>query len=132
MRQREMGRRAALAVLVIGVGAVVVGLPVRAAEKKRVLVGSHTAGVRHEWRPVGGQTIQARGERTGQWEAGCARTAGEVRAGVTAENPRRYDLLFFNNTTGELPIPDEGKKAFMDWLRGGKGFVGVRAATDTF
>jgi type 1 glutamine amidotransferase len=127
-----MGRRAALLALAVGVGAVAIGLPVRAAEKKRVLVVSHTAGFRHDSIPLGDETVKMLGERTGQWEVEYARTADEVRTAFTPENLRRYDLLFFNNTTGELPIPDEGKKAFMDWLRGGKGFVGVHAATDTF
>jgi type 1 glutamine amidotransferase len=38
----------------------------------------------------------------------------------------------FANTTGELPISDAGKEAFMAWLRGGKAFVGMHSATDTF
>ena len=35
-------------------------------------------------------------------------------------------------TTGELPMSDEQKSAFMAWIRSGRGFVGIHSATDTF
>ena len=35
-------------------------------------------------------------------------------------------------TTGELPISEEGKKALLDFIKRGKGFVGIHSATDTF
>ena len=38
--------------------------------------------------------------------------------------------MIFANTTGDLPLPD--KQAFLDWIKSGKGFVGMHAATDTF
>jgi type 1 glutamine amidotransferase len=131
MRQK-INRRAVMLALAIGVGAAAIGLPVQAQEKKRILVVSHTAGFRHRSIPLGNETIQALGERTGQWQVDHARTAEEVQAAFTPENLRRYDLVFFNNTTGELPISEEGKKAFLDWVRGGKAVAGVHAATDTF
>jgi type 1 glutamine amidotransferase len=38
--------------------------------------------------------------------------------------------VIFANTTGDLPLPD--KQAFLDWIKSGKGFVGMHSATDTF
>jgi type 1 glutamine amidotransferase len=35
-------------------------------------------------------------------------------------------------TTGELPMDEAQKRALMDFVRGGKGFVGIHSATDTF
>jgi uncharacterized protein len=58
----------------------------------------------------------------------------------SADNLARYDAFFFY-TTGDLtgpasdgspPMSAEGKKAFLEAIRGGKGFVGVHSATDTF
>jgi len=49
----------------------------------------------------------------------------------TKENLKNYDAVMFN-TTGELPMTDEEKSAFVDFLRSGHGFVGVHSATDTF
>ena len=43
---------------------------------------------------------------------------------------KRYDAIIFANTTGDLPLPD--KQAFLDWIKAGKGFVGMHSATDTF
>ena len=43
---------------------------------------------------------------------------------------KQYDAVIFANTTGDLPLPD--KQAFLDWIKSGKGFVGMHAATDTF
>jgi len=42
----------------------------------------------------------------------------------------QFDGVVFASTTGDdLPIPD--LPAFLDWVRGGKAFIGVHAATDT-
>jgi type 1 glutamine amidotransferase len=50
---------------------------------------------------------------------------------INAENLKKYDAVMFY-TTGELPMSDEQKKAFLDFIRRGKGFIGVHSATDTF
>jgi uncharacterized protein len=127
-----IGRRAAL--LALGVAALLAaGQPLTgAAAKKRILVVSHTAGFRHDSIPTGEEVLKQLGERTGLWEVDYARTAEDVQQMTTAENLRRYDLVFFNNTTGELPFSEEAKKAFTEWLQSGKGFAGAHAATDTF
>ncbi len=49
---------------------------------------------------------------------------------LSPANLRKYDAVLFASTTGDLPIPD--KQGFIDWIAGGKAFVGVHAATDTF
>jgi type 1 glutamine amidotransferase len=40
-----------------------------------------------------------------------------------------YDAVIFANTTGDLPLPD--KEGFLDWIKSGRGFVGMHSATDT-
>ena len=58
----------------------------------------------------------------------------------TPENIARYDAFFFY-TTGDLtevgtdgnpPMSKEGKAAFLDAIKKGKGFIGTHSATDTF
>jgi type 1 glutamine amidotransferase len=49
---------------------------------------------------------------------------------MSAEALKQYDAVVFANTTGDLPLPDN--QAFLDWIKSGKGFVGMHAATDTF
>jgi len=41
-----------------------------------------------------------------------------------------YDAVVFANTTGDLPIPD--RDGFAAWVKSGKAFIGLHAATDTF
>jgi type 1 glutamine amidotransferase len=44
---------------------------------------------------------------------------------------KRFDVICFNNTTHLLP--DEAQqKAIMDFIKSGKGIVGIHAATDNF
>jgi len=43
---------------------------------------------------------------------------------------KKLDGVIFANTTGDLPIPD--KEAFLEWVKSGKGFVGMHSASDTF
>jgi uncharacterized protein len=58
----------------------------------------------------------------------------------TAENMAKYDAFFFY-TTGDLteegkdgnpPMSKEGKAAFLEAIKNGKGFIGTHSATDTF
>ena len=49
---------------------------------------------------------------------------------MSADALKKYDLIIFANTTGDLPLPD--KEAFLQWLRSGKGFVGMHSCSDTF
>jgi type 1 glutamine amidotransferase len=97
-----------------------------------MLVVSHTAGFRHRSIPVGQETLKQLGDQTGLWEVEHAQNAAEVERLITAESLKRFDAVVFLNTTGELPITEEGKAAFLAWLRGGKAFIGMHSATDTF
>ena len=49
---------------------------------------------------------------------------------MSPEALKQYDAVIFANTTGDLPLPD--KQAFLDWIKSGKGFVGMHSAADTF
>jgi type 1 glutamine amidotransferase len=58
----------------------------------------------------------------------------------TPENIAKYDAFFFY-TTGDLteegkdknpPMSPEGKAAFLEAIKKGKGFIGTHSATDTF
>jgi type 1 glutamine amidotransferase len=133
MGRCKWGRRGVLLALAAALFAGAwVGPPIAAqGARKRMLVVTHTAGFRHSSIPVAQETLQELGERTGLWETEFATNAEEVTQKITADNLRRFDVVVFANTTGELPISDAGKEAFMAWLRGGKAFVGMHSATDT-
>jgi len=101
-----------------------------APRKKNLLVVTHTVGFRHSSIPTAEKTLKEIGERSGVYDVGYCRNADDVRTMLTPEGLKKYDAVFFANTTGNLGIPD--LKAFLDWIRSGKGFLGAHSASDTY
>jgi uncharacterized protein len=101
-----------------------------AAESKNLLVVTVTKGFRHSSIPTAEAVLGSLAERHGSLSVEYARTDEEIAERMTPESLRNFDGVIFANTTGELPIPD--KSAFMDWIKSGKGFVGMHSASDTF
>ncbi len=57
----------------------------------------------------------------------------------TAANLKQYDLIFLDSTTGcflddpkDKAVSDARRKAFMDFVRDGKGIAGIHAASDSY
>ena len=102
------------------------GEPVRRA-RPSVLYLTHSAGFKHDVLPLSQQILKQIGERTNAFET----TATEDCSLQSREGLKKYDAVVFY-TTGELPISDEQKTAFLDFIKSGKGFIGIHSATDTF
>ena len=100
--------------------------PPRAA-KKRVLYLTHSAGFKHGVLPLSEQVLKDLGERSGAF----AVTATEDLRLLSRGGLRPFDAVAFY-TTGELPISAEQKAALLEFVKSGKGFVGIHSATDTF
>lgn len=62
---------------------------------------------------------------------GIAATPAEDLSVFSASNLANYDVIMFAMTSGELPFSDAQKAAMLDFVNGGKGFVGFHSATDT-
>ncbi len=101
-----------------------------ATAKKQLLVVSLTKGFHHSSIPTGEKIIKDLGDKTGQWDVDYVRTDEEMAQKMTADGLKKYDAVVFNNTSGDLPLPD--KQAFLDFVRNGKGYIGIHAATDSF
>lgn len=120
---------------------------------KRVLVVSTTTGFRHSSIPTAEKIIGELAQRSGAFTVDYARVEpndpqfqgadgkpdqAKVTAAITkvlAEKMsvaalKKLDGVIFANTTGNLPLPEP--QAFIDWIKSGKGFVGMHSATDTF
>jgi len=97
------------------------------AKKGRLLYMTLTKGFHHETVDLSKQIVKEIGDKSGAFETAVTEDVGAF----TKDNLKNYDAVMFN-TTGELPMTDQQKKDFMDFVRGGKGFVGVHSATDTF
>jgi type 1 glutamine amidotransferase len=123
------------------------------AEPKKVLVVTVTKGFRHSSIPTAEKILGELAEKSGAFTVDYARVepsdaqfkgpdgkpdtnkVDEAIRKVLAEkmSPEalaKYDGVIFANTTGDLPLPD--KQAFLDWIKSGKGFIGMHSATDTF
>jgi len=96
-----------------------------AAKKKRILVFSKTAGFHHSSIKVGVAAIQKLGLEN-KFEVDTTINAEKF----TAKNLKQYAAVVFLNTTGDV-LNHEQQNAFEQYIKGGGGYVGVHAATDT-
>ena len=112
------------------------------AASKKVLFFTKSSGFEHSvisWKD--GQPSYAEkvllklGEKNG-WEFTFSKDGSKFGKDYLAQ----FDAIFFY-TTGDLcspgtdkqpPMTPEGKQALFDCVRGGKGFIGTHAASDTF
>ena len=113
----------------------------KASPKRRVLFFSKSAGYQHSSiKRNNGELSHAEKVLT---ELGTSHgfevTATKDGSVFTADNLKSYDVIFFF-TQGDLtqlgeykepPMSLEGKKALLDAIRAGKGFVGTHSASDT-
>jgi uncharacterized protein len=120
---------------------------------KHVLVVTTTTGFRHSSIPTAEKIIGELAQSSGAFTVDYARVENNdpqfkgadgkpdkakfepAVKSVLAEKlspaaMKQYDAIVFANTTGDLPLPD--RQALLDWIKSGKGFVGVHSATDTF
>src|SRR5207245_8638943 len=77
--------------------------------------------------PVSWQMRVSPARRSGAFEV----TSSDASTLGTRGGLSRFDAVVFF-TTGELPMSADQKSALIDFVRSGKGFVGIHSATDTF
>ncbi|MGJ8657646.1 MAG: ThuA domain-containing protein [Akkermansiaceae bacterium] len=117
-------------------------------EKKKILVFSKTNGFRHKSIGVGKQTLELMAESSGAFDVVISDDLENFDKGKI----EGFDAICFLNTTMDVFSPnkkqlkkmsDEAKENaaeldkvrkvnLMNFIEGGKGFIGIHAATDTF
>jgi type 1 glutamine amidotransferase len=123
MNKRNFFWLIALVALILSTAA-----PVTLAQKKlRVTYITECKGFKHGVLPESEKIMKELGDKNG-FEVTVSQDSASV---ITAENLKNVDVLIFY-TTGELPWSDEQKKLFLDFVKNGKGFIGIHSATDTF
>lgn len=111
-------------------GAAVATWPIAARADRpleHVLYFTRSAGYRHEVIPLSQAILEQLGRNSGAFDV----TATEDTSVFTLKNLGRYAAVIFY-TTGELPMSRVQKGALLDFVRSGRGFLGVHSATDTF
>src|SRR4030095_1471614 len=97
---------------------------------RRVLVVTHTEGVRHSSLPIAEATINALGQASGLFTTSFCRTAQDVATMLTPAALAGVDAIVFATTTGNLPV--RSLPALLNWIAEGHGFAGMHSASDTF
>lgn len=97
------------------------------AAKHKVLYLTHSAGFKHQVLPLSEQILKEMGEKSGLFDA----TITQDCSIISREGLKPFSAVVFY-TTGELPVSEEQKAALIDFIKSGKGFVGIHSATDTF
>ena len=111
--------------------AALVALPTVSADTpKKLLVVTVTKGFRHSSIPTAEKVLGRLAEQSKVFTVDYVRTDEEMARKMTPEKLRQYDGFIFANTTGILPLPD--KEAFLNEVKGGKAFIGMHSASDTF
>jgi len=98
-----------------------------AQKKLRVTYITECKGFKHGVLPESEKIMKELGDKNG-FEVTVSQDSASV---ITADNLKNVDVLIFY-TTGELPWSDEQKQLFLDFVKNGKGFIGIHSATDTF
>ena len=93
-------------------------------KKLRALVFSKTAGFRHDSIPAGITAIQGLGAAK-NWQVDTTEDASLFTASVLSH----YDVVIFLSTTGDV-LDAAQQTAFENYIKGGKGYVGIHAAAD--
>jgi len=104
---------------------------VRPARPRKLLVFWLCEGFFHKSIPVGNKALEILGEKTGAFEAVITNDMSIFEP----EKLKQFDAVCFNNTTGLKFNPKRtGQlcKSLMNFVKGGKGIVGIHAATDNF
>ncbi|RPI24067.1 MAG: ThuA domain-containing protein [Acidobacteria bacterium] len=78
--------------------------------------------------PAGNLALRLMGERTGAYQV----TFGDDVNVLRREKLAEFDAICFNNTVGVLTEDPELRKSLLEFVAGGKGFVGIHAAGATF
>jgi type 1 glutamine amidotransferase len=105
---------------------------VQPARPRKILVFWRCEGFFHTSIPVVNEALKIMGRKTGAYEVAVCTDDYSI---FTPEKLRQFDAVCLNNTTHLKFNPDQTPErcnALMDFVKGGKGIVGIHAATDNF
>jgi type 1 glutamine amidotransferase len=103
---------------------------------RKLLVLAHTGpgGFVHASIPLAAKTMEAMGNQGGLWST----TISYDAADINAANLKQYDAIFLDSTTACFLDSEDSastsarRKAFLEFVRSGKGIAGIHAATDSY
>jgi len=105
--------------------------PVVEAKPRKMLVFWRCEGFFHGSIPVVNKAMEMMGKKTGVYDV----VITDDYSVFTPEKLKEFDAVCLNNTVGLKFNPQETAdrcKSLMDFVKGGKGIIGIHAATDNF
>ncbi|OVE74000.1 hypothetical protein BVX94_02000 [bacterium B17] len=96
--------------------------------ERKVMVFYLCDGFYHGSIPAINKFVEILGEKTGAYKTDISQDINIF----TPEKLAEYEAIIFNNTTKIRFKNDEQKKALMDFVKNGKGIVGIHGASDNF
>jgi uncharacterized protein len=98
------------------------------AKPRKILVFSLARIFAHPTIPLGIKTFEAMGKKTGAWET----VVSDDPQMFAADKLKDFDAIILNNASGNLFDDPALRQNLLDFVKGGKGLVGIHAATDCF
>jgi len=109
--------------------------PAKPQKPRKILVLAVSRGFVHSSIPLAAMMVEEMGKKTGAWTA----TTSWDAADINTENLKQYDLIFLDSTTGfflddpnDAAATEARRKALLEFVRSGKGLVGIHAASDSY
>ena len=114
-------------IFIAGVAVEFVNTTATARPGKKILYVTQSMGFRHSSLHLSEDIIEELGTANGY----DVTLTHKFERFANPETLKTFDVIIFY-TTLELPLSDAQKKAFLDWIKSGKGFIGLHSATDTY
>lgn len=95
---------------------------------RKVLIFTLAKGFKHSSIPMAAEAIKYAGEKTKAYES----VITDDPAVFTAEKLKEFDAICWDHCTGDPLTSVESKAALLDFVKSGKGIIGIHAATDCF
>jgi len=102
--------------------------PAKPAKPRKLLVFNLTKGFHHGSIPYGAKALEIMGRKTGAFET----TVSTDPAVFKPDSLKAFDAICLNNCTGDLFTDDALKASLLNFVKGGKGLIGIHACTDCF
>ena len=113
---------------VAAAGAFWCSLPCLAQTPKHVLVVSVADSYVHSCIATANQVFAQIAQASGDFTIEFAQTDQNLRNKMSMSALSNYDGVVFQNTSGDLPLPN--RDGFLTWIASGKGFMAVHNATE--
>jgi type 1 glutamine amidotransferase/HEAT repeat protein len=102
--------------------------PAKVLKQRKLLVFSLSLGYQHDAIPYAAKMLELMGNKTGAFKTVHSNDMSVFKP----EQLNTFDAVCFNNTT-QLTFDDPIlRKSLMAFVKGGKGIIGIHAATDNF